>query len=515
MCLWRERRNRERRRRGKFKFATQRRALRRVIAAFFTRDLPYEMSIFYRTKTDTSRADIELEVRDDGNNIRETSWNVHGSWQSSSAPAADTSFDSYRIDDEGVPVGLPVQRSLPRRMSSRSYDIAMAERHPPPARSMSSRSRLAQSQEEEEKKKERRKIPIFCLAAILANAGVFVVEIWVNGWQLQPFSCPSTCSNGMPCYEDGFTECEPNPMLGPRIAVLQRLGAKDDLAIFERGEWWRIAACNWLHAGVIHCLLNMGAIWAIGGDLERVFGFCRVAVLYILSGLFGTVVSIVFLPGTLSVGASASVFGLVGANWADIIVNFCARCTLKGSGVVCLTIATILNVAIGFTPFVDNFMHMGGMVAGLVIGLASFAQKAHRDPATGRRVHTCLQEAVVLVAVALLLLLGGGAVVAVLSSELQALLRSIPWARHVNCIPTPWWSCCVMASGKGTCLNLQPPPNASSLIYATCNMTESAAPYVDSCDPLEDPNCNYPSDMQPNDPRMGALCVLICSGCVE
>ena len=123
---------------------------------------------------------------------------------------------------------------------NKSYDIAMAERHPPPARSMSSRSRLAQSQDEEEKKKERRKIPIFCLAAILANAGVFVVEIWVNGWQLQPFSCPSTCSNGMPCYEDGFTECEPNPMLGPRIAVLQRLGAKDDLAIFERGEWWRI-----------------------------------------------------------------------------------------------------------------------------------------------------------------------------------------------------------------------------------------------------------------------------------
>ena len=38
---------------------------------------------------------------------------------------------------------------------------------------------------------------------------------------------------------------------------------------------------------------------------------------------------------------------------------------------------------------------------------------------------------------------------------------------------------------------------------------------MDSCDPLEDPNCNYPSDMQPNDPRMGALCVLICSGCVE
>ena len=116
------------------------------------------------------------------------------------------------------------------------------------------------------------------------------------------------------------------------------------------------------------------------------------------------------------------------------------------------------------------------------------------------------------VAVALLLLLGGGAV-AVLSSELQACCAA-PWAaRQLHTYPVV----VVLrdGSGKGTCLNLQPPPNASSLIYATCNMTESAAPYVDSCDPLEDPNCNYPSDMQPNDPRMGALCVLICSGCVE
>ena len=59
--------------------------------------------------------------------------------------------------------------------------------------------------------------------------------------------------------------------------------------------------------------------------MERVFGFWRVGLLYILSGWFGTIVSIVFLPGVLSVGASASVFGLLGACWADIIINFCAR----------------------------------------------------------------------------------------------------------------------------------------------------------------------------------------------
>merc|ERR1719240_498183 len=118
--------------------------------------------------------------------------------------------------------------------------------------------------------------------------------------------------------------------------------------------------CNWLHAGLVHLLFNCGAIWQIGASIERAFGFWRVAVLYVLSGLFGTIVSIVFLPGVLSVGASASVFGLVGACWADLVINYCARCTLKESNWISLLIATALNVCIGLTPWVDNFMHMGG-----------------------------------------------------------------------------------------------------------------------------------------------------------
>ena len=38
-----------------------------------------------------------------------------------------------------------------------------------------------------------------------------------------------------------------------------------------------------------------------------------------------------------------------------------------------LALATLLNVSVGFTPWVDNFMHLGGMVAGLFVGLAAFA----------------------------------------------------------------------------------------------------------------------------------------------
>ena len=50
--------------------------------------------------------------------------------------------------------------------------------------------------------------------------------------------CPRHC-DGWPCTEDG-QPCEANLLLGPTVAVMERLGAKDDALIFDGGEWWRI-----------------------------------------------------------------------------------------------------------------------------------------------------------------------------------------------------------------------------------------------------------------------------------
>ena len=323
-----------------------------------------------------------------------------------------------------VPTPEELAQQYPRPPRSTSQELA--QRYPPPPRASQGAGG------------ERRHRPIFCIGALVINSGAFVYEIYSNNWALQPFACPATCLGGSPCFEDG-APCEANPLLGPTVAVLDALGAKNDMAIFERGEWWRIIVCNWLHVGIVHAALNMIAIWSVGGELERAFGFWRVGFLYIFAGVFGTLVSIVFLPGVLSVGASASVFGLVGANWADVIVNFCARCTLKGSGILCLSVATVLNVAVGFTPYVDNFMHLGGLVAGLVVGLSVFAQKTVRDPRTGRRVRTCGQELVSLVAVVVLLVLSGGAIGALLSTDLQVCsrppLRAPPRARQLADAP--------------------------------------------------------------------------------
>ena len=79
--------------------------------------------------------------------------------------------------------------------------------------------------------------------------------------------------------------------------------------------------------------------------------------------------------------------GLVGACWADLVINYCARCTLKESNWISLLVATALNVCIGLTPWVDNFMHMAGFVAGLVVGCVLFEEAREAAASGGRR--TC------------------------------------------------------------------------------------------------------------------------------
>lgn len=152
-------------------------------------------------------------------------------------------------------------------------------------------------------------------------------------------------------------------------------------------------------------------------------------------------------------------------------------------------------------------MHMGGMLAGIIIGMASFAQKK-RDRSTGLKSRTLGQEVIVFIAALCLLVLVGGAGAALASKDIQQLFRSCPFCSHINCIPTPWWSCCITAL-RGSCPAIYPPANSSAPILAVCNMTGSA-PFTASCMPGEDEACVWQRDDMAS---LTKLCALICAGC--
>ena len=130
--------------------------------------------------------------------------------------------------------------------------------------------------------------------------------------------------------------------------ILVSNGAKDAEKILS-GQWWRLLTSMWLHGGFIHLGMNLLAIYKLGGSLEMEFGTVPVAVIYLTSGVFGTIVSAIFLPWQVGVGASGAIFGLFGSCWADMIANWG---TLEGSklrAVLGILIPTILNLGFGTT----------------------------------------------------------------------------------------------------------------------------------------------------------------------
>jgi len=153
--------------------------------------------------------------------------------------------------------------------------------------------------------------------------------------------------------------------------------------IVNKNEWWRLISPMVLHAGIIHYFVNMLALWFIGSAIEHSHGFFAAATLFIIPAIGGTILSAIFLPAYISVGASGGIFGLIGACIADIFSNWKLLFSkdVNDSDVksrfrnimvlIWLVFDIMLNCVIGLTPFVDNFTHLGGMVYGFLCGLST------------------------------------------------------------------------------------------------------------------------------------------------
>ncbi len=141
----------------------------------------------------------------------------------------------------------------------------------------------------------------------------------------------------------------------------------------QDGQWWRLGSAMFLHFGVLHLTLNMWALWDGGQWVERMFGHARFVAIYLGAGLAGNLASIVFHAGqAVSGGASGAIFGVYGALLGYLWLH-------RGEihrrefrwlfGAV--LVFTALTIAFGLVvPGIDNAAHVGGLVAGLLLGLA-------------------------------------------------------------------------------------------------------------------------------------------------
>lgn len=149
--------------------------------------------------------------------------------------------------------------------------------------------------------------------------------------------------------------------------TLMVLGAKENSLIL-RGDYWRLLTPIFLHIGIVHLLFNSYALNLFGREVEGIFGSWRFAVIYFLSGIGGSILSFAFSP-SISAGASGAIFGVIGAMAAFLIRN---RETLGNQGrqhLQSLVFMIGINLFLGVTlPGIDNYGHIGGLVAGFVLG---------------------------------------------------------------------------------------------------------------------------------------------------
>jgi rhomboid protease GluP len=143
-------------------------------------------------------------------------------------------------------------------------------------------------------------------------------------------------------------------------------GALDRAAVMA-GEVWRLVTATFLHGSVEHLVGNGVALYILGMVCEHAFGRRQFLVLYVLSGVAGSVVSLLLSPGP-SVGASGAIFGLQGA----AIVLFRQhrdRLLMRDRRIgAVLIVWALFTIAEGFvSPFVDNGAHLGGFLGGVLI----------------------------------------------------------------------------------------------------------------------------------------------------
>ncbi|HUO87231.1 MAG TPA: rhomboid family intramembrane serine protease [Thermoanaerobaculia bacterium] len=153
--------------------------------------------------------------------------------------------------------------------------------------------------------------------------------------------------------------------------VLLALGA--NVWPLEATGAWRLVASLFLHIGVFHLLVNAWALLQLGGLFEAWMGPRRLALVYFVGGVCGSLASVFFtLADTdrLSAGASGAIFAVLGALIAFLVRRHERLRPEAKSLLLQLLFWAGLNVYLGFTmPAIDNGGHLGGFAAGLVIGL--------------------------------------------------------------------------------------------------------------------------------------------------
>lgn len=163
--------------------------------------------------------------------------------------------------------------------------------------------------------------------------------------------------------------------LSPSTNANLLLGASGAVPVFLFDRWWTVLSAGWLHGGLIHILFNMYWVRQLAPAVSEIYGPGRMVIVYTVATVVGFTLSsaagafmggvpIPLLRGAqLTVGASAAIFGLLGA-----LVYYGRRSGSSAVYTQALMYAGIMFLFGLVMASIDNWAHAGGFAGGYLAG---------------------------------------------------------------------------------------------------------------------------------------------------
>ncbi len=157
------------------------------------------------------------------------------------------------------------------------------------------------------------------------------------------------------------------------------LASFDKPAFLQDQEYWRILTGAALHGGLLHLAMNSYAFYSFGKIFEMITNRAHLPIVFLVSILGGGILSLIFAPQGKSVGASGGIIGLIGylLVYAFRRREFITPEFRKG---LLINIGIILAYGLLLYQVIDNYGHIGGLVAGAVYGVFQIPSDSYTDP---------------------------------------------------------------------------------------------------------------------------------------
>lgn len=176
---------------------------------------------------------------------------------------------------------------------------------------------------------------------------------------------------------------------------------------FQNGEYWRILTSAALHGGLLHIYFNGQALYGFGGLIELISNRAHASIVFLLAVICGGMLSVLAMSaGKPSVGASGGIMGMVGYL---AVYGYRRKQQLPPDFLrsILINVAFIAGIGIVGYQFIDNFAHLGGLLAGTAYGLIQVPKDPNADPRETGQVVTIL-------GMISLVIFGAGALLAIL-----------------------------------------------------------------------------------------------------